>query len=471
MGWIGKWLDLSLRTKCLLLISFPAAATVAMAGASYIVGAGTAAATEQLNRSLRIGIEIESLRASEIQASADVRAYLISADERFANKARVALAAFDTAWQNLSELTTGDPAQRLRLAQAAALERSRVERIVKQTLRFGSESSPRDNLVFSLEAAETERLALERILEGMHAANGGAIGAYLVRVDQLRGRQNGIMTICVFFGIAGGVIMTLLFAQGITGRVGKIQENIAQIAAGTGLDRLLGRDEIGALSDGLVAIERLISQQRAALEHAPSGIAEVDGLGCYRWTNRAYAKMAGLSEVYRPRNLDYTVPALERPKIQEAMRLARTAGRAEITARIEPPNNPASELQITFLQPPGQPGDLFYVFLGETARPGADEGALIRAKDDAVASNRTKSDFLARISHDIRTPLNAILGTADLLSQTALSFDQSEYVHMFQRNCHRLLALINDSSIFRGSKPARCALRKRRFKFARSLAT
>jgi two-component system sensor histidine kinase/response regulator len=74
----------------------------------------------------------------------------------------------------------------------------------------------------------------------------------------------------------------------------------------------------------------------------------------------------------------------------------------------------------------------------------AADNALIRAKDAAVASNRAKTDFLAKISHDIRTPLNAILGAADLLSQTSLSFDQSEYVHMFQRNCRRLLALIND---------------------------
>ena len=78
--------------------------------------------------------------------------------------------------------------------------------------------------------------------------------------------------------------------------------------------------------------------------------------------------------------------------------------------------------------------------------PGGERGdaALIRAKDAAEASNRAKTEFLAKISHDIRTPLNAILGSADLLSQTSLSFDQSEYVNMFQRNCRRLVALIND---------------------------
>jgi CheY-like chemotaxis protein/nitrogen-specific signal transduction histidine kinase/HPt (histidine-containing phosphotransfer) domain-containing protein len=72
------------------------------------------------------------------------------------------------------------------------------------------------------------------------------------------------------------------------------------------------------------------------------------------------------------------------------------------------------------------------------------DAALIRAKDAAEASNRAKTEFLAKISHDIRTPLNAILGSADLLSQTPLSFDQGEYVNIFQRNCRRLVALIND---------------------------
>jgi signal transduction histidine kinase len=86
----------------------------------------------------------------------------------------------------------------------------------------------------------------------------------------------------------------------------------------------------------------------------------------------------------------------------------------------------------------------FYVFLRDIWAGKRDDAVLLRAKEAAEASNRAKTEFLAKISHDIRTPLNAILGSADLLSQTPLNFEQSEYVSMFQRNCRRLIALIND---------------------------
>jgi two-component system sensor histidine kinase/response regulator len=69
------------------------------------------------------------------------------------------------------------------------------------------------------------------------------------------------------------------------------------------------------------------------------------------------------------------------------------------------------------------------------------ESELIRAKDTAIEA---KSNFLAKISHDIRTPQNAILGAAGLLSGTSLDSDQADYVDMFQRNCRRLVALINE---------------------------
>jgi signal transduction histidine kinase/CheY-like chemotaxis protein/HPt (histidine-containing phosphotransfer) domain-containing protein len=444
MRWLGKWLDLSLRAKCLLLVSVPAAATVAMAGASYLLGAETAATGRQADASFRIGGEIERLRIGEMETSAQARAYLITADERFAGRMRSALADFDSAWQNLSDLTKNDPSQRRRLSEIETLERSRVERIFGDTDGFRAHTLQWDDLGGSLKAGDAEGMEMERVFASMEAANSRAADASTARAGQLRGRHNTSLAIGLLLGVAGGVALTLLFAQGITGRIEKLRENVAQLGAGADIEALPGRDEIGTLSEGLVRIARILCQQRAALESALDGIAEVDGQGGYRWLNKAYAEIAGLTEGYRPPALLATVQAADQPKIEEAIRMMHLGGRAQVAAHIEPRSGPAAEVDMTLLQIRGQTDGGFYVFLREIGSGREAASELIRAKDAAVASNRAKTDFLAKVSHDIRTPLNAILGAADLLSQTALSFDQSEYVHMFQRNCSRLLALIND---------------------------
>ena len=65
-------------------------------------------------------------------------------------------------------------------------------------------------------------------------------------------------------------------------------------------------------------------------------------------------------------------------------------------------------------------------------------------KEAAEAANQAKSSFLANISHDIRTPMNAILGMAYLIQQTDLTSKQREYLGKIQFAGQTLLGLIND---------------------------
>lgn len=60
------------------------------------------------------------------------------------------------------------------------------------------------------------------------------------------------------------------------------------------------------------------------------------------------------------------------------------------------------------------------------------------------ASNRAKSLFLASVSHEIRTPINAILGMGQLLADADLPSESREYVRISNKAGEALLALVND---------------------------
>ncbi|MGO9833356.1 MAG: ATP-binding protein [Polyangiaceae bacterium] len=73
-----------------------------------------------------------------------------------------------------------------------------------------------------------------------------------------------------------------------------------------------------------------------------------------------------------------------------------------------------------------------------------DVSDLAHAREEALAASRAKSAFLATMSHELRSPLNGVIGMVDLLSATSLDERQRRYAEVALASARGLLSIIGD---------------------------
>ncbi len=124
----------------------------------------------------------------------------------------------------------------------------------------------------------------------------------------------------------------------------------------------------------------------------------------------------------------------ERVASYDTVRLRRDGRRIEVSLTVSP-----------VLDETGRPVSAATILRDVTSRKRA-EAALAEAKATAEAANRAKSQALAATSHDIRTPINAIIGYVDLLDlgiPGPLTSQQRLYLERVRLSGRHLLGVVN----------------------------
>lgn len=141
-----------------------------------------------------------------------------------------------------------------------------------------------------------------------------------------------------------------------------------------------------------------------------------------------------------PESMQETVEEIEARLIDAQGKLT---GRARLDLVAMRKNGERFPAELTIVGTRGSKGEMAVVFLRDISLRRSTEEEMRKARDRALENERAKAEFLAVMSHEMRTPLNGLLGSVEILGSTDLTERQKEIVDIIETTGNVLLGHVN----------------------------
>jgi PAS domain S-box-containing protein len=187
------------------------------------------------------------------------------------------------------------------------------------------------------------------------------------------------------------------------------------------------------------------------LTHTPQFIFWKDINSIYLGCNQNFAHIAGFknpSDIVGKTDYDLPWGKLSADTYLEEDQIILKTGRPVIQKEVSLVTSQNQEIIIVVSKSPLYDNDnqvigILGIYMDISERKKM-EDALRIAKEKAEAGNLAKTEFIANMSHDIRTPMSGVIGIAKMLETEGDSEKDREYGHIIHSSSERLLRLLND---------------------------
>jgi PAS domain S-box-containing protein len=246
------------------------------------------------------------------------------------------------------------------------------------------------------------------------------------------------MVAAVVFAVLLAIGLAVYFHRGTVRHLNALMDNTHRLAAGQELSpRIEGESEISQLDSTFrqmaAMLEEANRKQRATFENAVDVICSIDKDNRFASVNPASITVWGLS-----------------PEDLQGTRISQIIFKDDVADTLEKIKQIISEQSSGSFENRVIKNDKTLVDMNWTAQWSDQEKTLFCVAHDITERkqiDRLKADFVAMVSHDLRTPLNSVQGFLELLGAEAygnLSEDGYDSLEITEASVKRLIALIND---------------------------